>query len=78
MDAGSARGFGRFPAVRQEVEDATSWVRVDAREHVREVVDRVDAVLLAGRDERVEDGEVVSLFFASDKEEVLTVMRTHA
>ena len=46
-------------------------MRVDAREDVDEVVERVGAVLLARRYERVEHGEVLARTLTANEEEVL-------
>jgi hypothetical protein len=53
--------------VRQELVDARCGVRLDAEEHVREVLDGIDPVRLAGGDERVEASEVLSRFVGSDE-----------
>jgi hypothetical protein len=49
-----------------------------ADEHVGEVVDGVDAVRLAGRDERVEAGQVLAGVIGPDEEKVLAIMRSSA
>jgi hypothetical protein len=49
------RGVRRLPAVRQELFDATLRMGLHAREHLSQVVDGVDTVLLAGRYEREEN-----------------------
>ncbi len=46
-------------------------MRLHADKHVSEVVDRVDAVRLAGRDERVEASQVLAGLVGSDEQEVL-------
>ena len=58
--------------MRQEVEDRAGWMRVHAREDVGDVIDGIHAVLLAARDECVEDGEIVASVFVSDKEKILS------
>ena len=55
----------------EQVDDVRCRMAMDADENVREVVDGVDVVLLAGGDERVENGEVVAGFLAGDEEVVL-------
>jgi len=47
-------------------------VSLDAEENVGEVGDGVDAVHLAGGDERVEAGQVLAGVIVSDEEEVLS------
>lgn len=64
--------------MRQQIDDGVSGVLVHAHEHVFEVVDRVDVVLLAAGDERVEDGEIVASVFVADEEEVLAAERDAA
>jgi hypothetical protein len=46
-----------------------------AREDVGDVVDGVDAVLLAAADESVEDREVMARVLVADKEEILSPER---
>jgi hypothetical protein len=46
-------------------------VVVDAKKDVGEVVDRVDAIQLAGGDERVETGEALAALLVADEEEDL-------
>jgi hypothetical protein len=46
--------------MREKIDDLACGIRVHLREDVRDVVDRVDAVLLSAGYERVEDGEVVT------------------
>ena len=62
--------------MRQKIDDAACGMRVHTGEDVGDVVDGVDAVLLAASDERVEDGEVVTGILVADEEKVLTPMRT--
>jgi hypothetical protein len=57
--------------VGQQVVDLGGRVILDAEEHVAEIVERVDAVRLARRDEGVEAGDVVAGVFVADKEVVL-------
>jgi hypothetical protein len=64
--------------VRQQVVDARGRVALHADEDVREVVDGVHAVRLAGGDERVEAGQVLARLVRPDKQEVLPVMRSSA
>jgi len=47
-------------------------MRVHAREDVGDVVDGIHAVLLATRDERVEDCEIVAGIFTPDEEKILS------
>jgi hypothetical protein len=67
-----------LPVVREQLVDPRGRVRLHAQEDVGEVVDRVDAVRLAGGDERVETGQVLASFVVTDEEEVLPVMRSSA
>jgi hypothetical protein len=64
--------------VWQKVVDPRRGVRLDAKEHVGEVVDRVHAVDLACGDERVEAGQALAGLVRSDEEEVLPLMRSSA
>jgi len=57
--------------VRQQFVDPRGGVRLHAEEDVGEVGDRVHAVHLARRDERVEAGQVLAGLVGSDEEEVL-------
>src|SRR6478609_1258261 len=59
---------GRFPAMRQQFVDLAGRVSLHAHEHVGQVVDRIDAVFLARRDERVEHSEVVTDFFVAEEQ----------
>ena len=68
--AGLRRIVRWAPAVRQQVDDLLRGMLVDAREDVGEVVDGVLAVLLAGVDQRLEDGVAVARFLVADEEEV--------
>src|SRR5258708_35130276 len=61
------RGGGWLPPMRQKLLDPTRRMRVHAREHVGQIRDRVHAVLLAGRDERVEDREVLAGLLVAEK-----------
>ena len=54
--------------MRQQFVDFAGRVSLHAHEHVGQVVDRVDAVLLARRDKRVEHGEVVPRFFVAEEQ----------
>src|SRR5688572_20539007 len=63
-------GLRRLPAVRKQLFDPTRRVALDAGEHVRQVRDRVHAILFAGGDEGVEAGGVVPGLFISDEEVV--------
>lgn len=64
------RGIGRLPVVRQKFLDAVGRVMLHACEHVGQVGHRVDAVLLARGDQRVEHREVVARLLAADEEKV--------
>src|SRR5512135_3730269 len=61
--------------MRKQLDDIARWVCVDPRQDVGDVRDRVDAVLLAARDQRVENGEVVTLLLVAHEEEVLAAER---
>jgi hypothetical protein len=67
---GSRRAVGRLPPVGQKLVDPAGRVGLDAGEHVGQVGDRVDAVLLAGGHERVEASEVVAGILVADEEEI--------
>src|SRR5438067_243322 len=68
---GSRRARVRgLPAIWEQLVVATGGVVLHSNQHIAEVVDRIDAVLLAGGDERVEDGEVVPRARVTDKEEI--------
>src|SRR5690606_36205820 len=64
------RGSRRLPPMREELVDAVRRMLLHAREHVGQVRDRVDSVLLAGCDERIEDGEVLSGVLVTEEEVV--------
>ena len=61
--------------MREQLDDASGGMRVNAEEDVSEVVDGVDVVLFARGDECVEDGEVVAGVLVSDEEVILTTER---
>src|ERR1700722_2445989 len=54
----------------QKLADAACRMRLYADEHVGQIGDGVDAVFLAGRDECVEDGEVVAGLLVAEEEVV--------
>ena len=56
--------------MRQQVVDLRRRVLVDAQPNVLEIRRRVDVVRGAGRDERVETGEVLPALLGTDEEEV--------
>src|ERR1041384_8577404 len=58
--------------MRQQIDDVSRRMRVDAREDVGEVIDRVHAVRFALRNEAIEDGEVLAGDLASHEEEVFS------
>ena len=49
-----------------------------AREHVLEVDERIDAEALAGDDDRVDDGGAVASVAMADEQPVFLVMRSYA
>src|SRR5579863_3581652 len=53
-------------------------MRLDAEQHVFEIVERVDAVGFAGRDERVKTRDVLAGFIVADEKEVLATERDDA
>ena len=61
-----------LPVFGTEGEDVASGVIADAHEHVAQVVEGVDAVQLAGGDERVEDAGALRTFVAAGEEPILT------
>jgi hypothetical protein len=69
--SGRRLGLWWLPVVGQELVDPRRRVRLHAEEDVGEVGDRVHPVHLAGRDERVEAGQVLAGFVRPDEEEVL-------
>jgi len=68
----------RRPAMRQELIDLRGRVRVDAEQDVAQVLERIDAVEVARRDQRVQAGEVVAAVGVADEQEVLSIMRSSA
>src|ERR1700684_2606281 len=60
-----------LPVFGTEGEDVSSGAIADAHEHVAQVVEGVDAVQLAGGDERVEDGGTLGAFVAAREEPIL-------
>jgi hypothetical protein len=63
----SRRCHGSHESCVRSLVDPRGWVRLHADEHVSEVVDRVHAVRLGGRDERVEAGEVLAWLVSPDE-----------
>jgi hypothetical protein len=61
------RTRGRDPAVWKKLVDLRGGVRVDADQHVAQVRERIDVVKVAGRDQRVQSGEVVSALGVADE-----------
>src|ERR1700753_1032921 len=61
----------RRPRRRQQLVELTGWVIADARQHVDEIREGIDAARLTGRDERVQAGEVLAGFQVANKQEVL-------
>lgn len=59
-----------LPTMWKQVRDACRRLFLYAGEDVGEVRDRIDAVFFAGRDESVEDRQVVARLLVADKEEV--------
>ena len=57
--------------MRKERIDLRRAVRADAEEHVAEVLERIHSVRLAGGDDRVEGGDVVTGVFVTDDEKIL-------
>lgn len=64
--------------MRQELIDLRGRVRVDAEQDVAQVLERIDAVEVARRDQRVQAGEVVAAVGVADEQEVLSIMRSSA
>jgi len=64
--------------VREQLVDPRGRVSLDAEENVGEVGDGVDAVYLAGGDERVEAGQVLAGVIRAHEEEVLAPERGDA
>lgn len=61
--------------MRQQFLDLAGRVGLHAHEHVSQIVDPVDAVLLAGCDERVEHREIVARFFVTEEQVASTTKR---
>jgi len=59
--------------MRQQGVDVGGRARVDADQHVAQVLDGIDAVEIAGRDQRVQTCEVVAAVGVADEPEVLWV-----
>ncbi len=64
------------PLVRQELVDPRCRVRLQTDEHVGQVVERVDAVGLAGGDVGEEPGHLHSRSVVPNEEPVLSFMRS--
>jgi hypothetical protein len=69
--SGRRLGFRRLPVVRQQFVDSRGRMRLHAEQHIGEVGDRVQAVHVARRYERVEAGQVLAGLVGADDEEVL-------
>jgi hypothetical protein len=71
--------FGAWsPAIGQQFVDTGRGMGADAEEHVTEIRERIDAVRLAGGDERIESGDVFVGALVADKEIVLATERDGA
>jgi hypothetical protein len=71
--------FGAWsPAIGQQFVDTGRGMGADAEEHVTEIRERIDAVRLAGGDERIESGDVFAGVLVADKEVVLATKRDGA
>jgi hypothetical protein len=64
--------------VREQLVDPRDRVRREARQDVGEVLEGIDPVHLAGGDEGVEAGDVLSGVVVSDEEVVLPLMQSSA
>lgn len=53
--------------MRQEGIDSSGGVRVNANQHVTEILDGIDTVEITGRDERVQASKVVAGFWIADE-----------
>lgn len=53
--------------MRQEGIDGGGGVRVNANQHVTEILDWIDAMKITGRDERVQASKVVAGFRIADE-----------
>ncbi len=60
-----------LPAIGQQLVDTALWVRTDADENVGQVLEGIHAVRHAGRDERVEPGDVDAGVLVADEEKIL-------
>ncbi len=64
--------------MRQDLVDLGGGVRVDAEQDIAQVLERIDVVEIARRDQRVQTGEVVAAVGIADEQEVLALMRSSA
>ena len=56
--------------MREELFDSSSGMLLDTREYIGEVRDGLDAIFLAGTDERVKNSEVVAGGLVADEEKI--------
>ena len=64
--------------MREDCVDVGGGMNVDAEQNIFDVLDRIDAVQVAGRDQRVEAGEVLAGLRVPDEEKVFPVMQSSA
>jgi hypothetical protein len=74
---GLRSGAGGVPAPRHQLGDPRRWVRLNFNEHVPDVVIRVDRMQSAGRDDRLDDGEVLGVLFGAAGEEGILSPERH-
>jgi hypothetical protein len=61
-----------MPVARKQLAKSRHRMRLDPEKHVPEILERVNAVGLARRDERIETGDVLAGFVVTDKEKILS------
>jgi hypothetical protein len=64
-----------LPGFGAEGEDVACWVRADANQDVAQVVEGIDAVQLAGGEQRVDDARTFSPALGSGEEPILSTDR---
>jgi hypothetical protein len=64
--------------MRQQLVDPGGRVRVDAEQDVAQVLERIDVVEVARRDQRVQASEVAAAVRIPDEQEVFPLMLSYA
>ena len=61
--------------MRQQVLDVAGWVVLHSEQHISEICQGIDPMLFAGRDERVEHGEVVARILVAEEQIIHSTQR---